>query len=107
MRHDLRLSSAPGWQDLFQTRRQFLNRIGLGLGGLGLATLLTENLPVAAAAAADAADGALASPLLPKQPPLPARARHVVHIFAQGAPSQVDTWDPKPVLAQYDGKPIP
>jgi len=109
MRHDLRLSSAPGWQDLFQTRRQFLNRIGLGLGGLGLATLLAENRPVAAAAGAgaDAADGAMASPLLPKQPPLPARARHVVHIFAQGAPSQVDTWDPKPVLAQYDGKAIP
>jgi hypothetical protein len=53
------------------------------------------------------AEGALNNPLSPKNPPLPAKARHVVHIFAQGAPSQVDTWDPKPTLAQYDGKSIP
>jgi hypothetical protein len=45
--------------------------------------------------------------LLPKPPPLPAKARQVVHIFAQGAPSHVDTWDPKPALAQYDGQAIP
>ena len=45
--------------------------------------------------------------LAPKSPPLPAKAKHVVHIFAQGAPSHVDTWDPKPALAQYDGKSIP
>ena len=45
--------------------------------------------------------------LLPRQPHFPAKAKHVVHIFAQGAPSHVDTWDPKPALAQYDGKSIP
>jgi hypothetical protein len=47
------------------------------------------------------------STLLPKAPPLPAKAKQVVHIFAQGAPSHVDTWDPKPALAQYDGQPLP
>src|SRR5262245_23629097 len=94
------LPDATWLADVFQTRRQFLNRVGLGLGALGLATLLgEETLEAAAAGGAD--------PLLPKTPPLPAQAKHVVHIFAQGAPSQMDTWDPKPTLARFDGKPIP
>ena len=97
--HSLRL------EDLFQTRRQFLNRFGLGFGALGLAAMLGESL-------AGTAVGATTSmgadhPLAPKQPPLSSKAKHVVHIFAQGAPSQVDTWDPKPALGQYDGKSIP
>ena len=90
--------------DYFQTRRQFLNRLGLGLGAVSLATMLGES-PAGAAEAKSAAD--IAGPLMPKAPPLPAKAKHVVHIFAQGAPSQVDTWDHKPALAKYAGKPIP
>jgi len=92
---------SPKLEDLFVTRRQFLQRTGLGLGMLGLATLLGEELSGSTARADDAAT------LLPRNPPLPAKAKHVVHIFAQGAPSHVDTWDHKPALAQYDGKPIP
>ena len=92
-------------EDFFQTRRQFLHRFGMGLGALSLATLLGENTGFAA----DSPDllNAATGPLASKKPPLAAKAKHVVHIFAQGAPSQVDTWDPKPVLAQYDGKSIP
>jgi hypothetical protein len=37
----------------------------------------------------------------------PAKAKHVIHIFAAGAPSQVDTWDPKPELTKLDGKALP
>jgi hypothetical protein len=59
--------------------------------------------PQARAAAAAAA----LSPLAPKDPPLPAKAKHVIHIFAGGAPSHVDTWDPKPALAQYADKTLP
>jgi len=69
----------------------------MGFGALSLSALLSNN-----ALAAEAA-----SPLAPKAPPFPAKARHVIHIFAQGAPSHVDTWDPKPALAAYDGKSIP
>jgi hypothetical protein len=90
-------------EDFFQTRRQFLNRFGLGLGALGLATMLGEHL----VNAADSPETATLHPLAPRPGPLPAKARHVVHIFAQGAPSQVDTWDPKPALTRYDGKSIP
>lgn len=88
-------------EDLFITRRQFLQRAGMGFGMLGLAALLGEELAGSSARAEEIAT------LTPRTPPLPAKAKHVVHIFAQGAPSHVDTWDPKPTLAQYDGKTIP
>src|ERR1041385_3466098 len=85
-------------EDFFLTRRKFLQRAGMGFGALSLAALMGENLfSPSQAVAAD-----LANPLSPKTPPLPAKAKHVVHIFAQGAPSHVDTWDPKPMLDKMD-----
>src|SRR4029077_6427882 len=65
----------------------------------GLATLLATDR-------AARAEGAL-SPLAPRRSPFPGRAKRVLHIFAQGAPSHIDTWDPKPSLARYDGQVIP
>src|SRR5256885_4565209 len=93
---------SPRLEDRFVTRRQFLQRAGMGFGALGLATLLGEEMFGSTARAADQ----LAT-LAPRAPHFPAKAKHVVHIFAQGAPSHVDTWDPKPALAQYNGKSIP
>src|SRR5215475_2493957 len=90
-------------EDLFVTRRQFLQRAGMGFGALSLAALLGEEFFGTSQARAVEA----AASLLPRQSPLPAKAKHVVHIFAQGAPSHVDTWDPKPALQQYDGRSIP
>jgi hypothetical protein len=72
----------------------------MGFGALGLASLLRED----GLFAADSDVGL--SPLAPKIPPFPAKAKRVIHIFAEGAPSQVDTWDPKPGLVKYDGQPI-
>jgi hypothetical protein len=101
-------------EDLFQTRRQFLNRFGMGFGALGLSALLGEGgLSAAWAGAEDlgpllgAGSNPSGNPLVPRKPPLQAKARCVVHIFAQGAPSQVDTWDPKPELVRADGKSVP
>src|SRR3954470_13502653 len=94
---------APRLEDHFVTRRQFLHRVGMGFGALGLATLLGENM----FGGSSEARAMEAASLLPRQPHFPAKAKHVVHIFAQGAPSHVDTWDPKPALARYDGKSIP
>jgi len=90
-------------ETFFQTRRQFLSRFGMGMGALGLASLLGPELllPESTQASGDV------SSLTPKIPPLPAKAKHVVHIFAQGAPSHIDTFDPKPELAKYDGQPLP
>src|SRR5438093_5349955 len=83
--------------DLFITRRQFLQRAGMGFGALSLAALLGETLGGSTANAIEQA-----ATLTPRAPQFPAKAKHVVHIFAQGAPSHVDTWDPKPALSQYD-----
>jgi len=81
-------------------RRQFLTRLGMGFGGLSLAALLSEE-----ALFAQQADSGF-SPMSPKLPPYPGKAKRVLHIFAQGAPSQVDTWDPKPALLRAQGQPI-
>jgi uncharacterized protein (DUF1501 family) len=75
------------------SRREFLARCGMGLGALGLTSLLAEEMLAAAGQG--------------KQPQFAAKAKHVIHIFAQGAPSQVDTWDPKPELTKMDGKALP
>src|ERR1051326_3137470 len=84
-------------EDVLCSRRQFLARCGLGLGALGLASLLSED---AIAAATGAANGVKATHF-------PAKAKHVIHIFAQGAPSHIDTWDPKPALAKYEDQTLP
>jgi hypothetical protein len=47
------------------------------------------------------------NPLAPKKPHFPARARRVIHIYLNGGPSQLDTFDPKPLLKKYDGKKLP
>jgi hypothetical protein len=85
----------------FLTRRDFLTRSGLGFGGLSLAALFGLN-PFDARAATG-----VAGPLAPKSPHFAAKAKAVVQIFAPGAPSTVDTWDPKPELTKADGQKIP
>jgi Uncharacterized protein conserved in bacteria len=47
------------------------------------------------------------NPLAPKAPHFPARAKHVIYLFLNGGPSQVDTFDPKPMLDKYHGQPMP
>ncbi len=84
----------------FLSRRDLLRRAGMGVGMLGLATLLAEE-----AQGADAPRSP-ADPLAPKQPHFPGKAKRVVHLFMNGGPSQVDTFDPKPLLAKYHGKPL-
>ncbi len=88
-------------EDYFLTRRQFLNRVGLGLGALSLATLLDPMDLIAAPGPTPNLN-----PLAPRPPPFAGKAKSVIHIFAQGAPSQVDTWDPKPALTRMNGKTI-
>jgi hypothetical protein len=80
------------------SRRELLTRSGMGLAALALNGLMD-------AAPAVAADSL--NPLAPKSPRLRARAKRVIHIFANGGPSQVDTFDPKPALAKYAGMSLP
>jgi hypothetical protein len=84
----------------FHSRRDFLVRGGLGMGGLSLAALFGIN-PFDLEAAGPV------GPLAPKAPHFPVKAKSIIQIFAGGAPSTVDTWDPKPELVANDGKKIP
>src|SRR5262252_9059478 len=96
----------PRLEDLFLTRRDFLGRCGMGLGIVGLASLLGQQFASAAALAPGDAVSSN-SPLAPRSAHFPAKARRVIHIFANGGPSHVDTFDPKPALTRLHGKPLP
>ncbi|HEV3445993.1 MAG TPA: DUF1501 domain-containing protein [Gemmataceae bacterium] len=96
-------SHQPNPGDCSLTRRELLRRGGMGLGLLGLAGVLAgEGLLLSSARAATDI-----KPLAPKQPHFRARAKQVVHLFMNGGPSHVDTFDPKPLLDRYHGKPLP
>jgi hypothetical protein len=79
------------------SRRDFLVRNGLGMGGLSLAAMFGIN-PF---------DAQAAGPLAPKNPHFPVKAKAIIQIFAGGAPSTVDTWDPKPELTKMNGQKLP
>ncbi|MBM3821966.1 MAG: DUF1501 domain-containing protein [Verrucomicrobia bacterium] len=87
-------------EHLFQTRREFLNRCGMGFGALGLASLFSS-------LSASAPDAPALSPLASRPAQFGAKAKRVIHLFMNGGPSHVDTFDPKPLLNQYHGKPLP
>lgn len=106
-------------RDLAQTRRQWLNRTGMGLGSLALGMMFQEE----GLLAADSSAGKLVppplnlgtnnnleaglNPLSPKLPHFRPRAKRMIHIFANGGPSHVDTFDRKESLQKYHGKPLP
>jgi hypothetical protein len=95
---DLKYTAANGCKrELLVTRRDFLTRTGMGMGGVALSALLAG---VASANAAPPNTKAKAAPL-------PSKVKHVIHIFASGAPSHVDTFDYKPALEQYRGQKVP
>ena len=76
------------------TRREMLNRVSLGFGGLALHHLLSESTVQAATSKHRVAM-------------LRPRAKRVIFLFMHGGPSHVDLFDPKPELQANDGKPLP
>jgi hypothetical protein len=77
------------------TRREMLERCANGFGAVALAALLAEE-----GGAADPNPGGGRKPVQHH----PAKARNVIFLYMDGGPSQVDTFDPKPLLARYDGR---
>jgi len=78
-------------------RRQLLQRAGLGFGAVALSELLP----------AVSRGESTANPMAAKQPHYSARAKSVIHLFMNGGPSHLDTFDPKPALQKYAGSEIP
>src|SRR5689334_23374069 len=82
------------------SRRAMLKNSGIGLGMLGLAGILSDTGELSAATSS-------AKSIVEKSPHFAPRAKRVIHIFLNGGPSQVDTFDPKPALEKYAGQPLP
>src|SRR5882757_8833594 len=84
------------------TRRHFFQNCQVGLGALGLASLLGDG-PLSA----DPQAGATDSPSSPRQGHFPAKAKSVIFMFMAGGPSQLELFDPKPKLQEMNGEVIP
>jgi len=76
------------------TRRALLRQLGAGFGSLAFKALAQ-------------AESERQNPLAPRLGPWPARAKRVIFLFMHGGPSQIDTFDWKPLLVRDDGKPLP
>ena len=84
------------------TRRHFFGDAGLGIGSLGLASLLSGNN-----ALGKEEERQPVNPLAPRQAHFPARAKRVIYLFMAGGPSQLELFDFKPKLQEMDGQVIP
>jgi hypothetical protein len=84
------------------TRRHFFSKCAVGLGGIALGALLSENKILAAEPKIR-----LANPLDPKAPHFKAKAKNIIYLFMAGGPSQLELFDYKPELIKYNGKEIP
>lgn len=82
------------------SRRQWLQKSACGFGNVALLSLLASESPARGATAGD-------GPLVARPPHFPAKARRVVFLFMHGGVSHVDSFDPKPKLAEMNGKPPP
>lgn len=74
-------------------RRDFLRRSLAGIGTLALTDLMRG--------------AAVADPLSPKAPHFAPKAKNVIFLFQEGAPSQMDLFDPKPGLQKWHGQSLP
>ncbi len=84
-----------------QSRRNFLQNCAGGVGIFALADLLTAEGLTAASALPNV------SPLAPKIPHFPPKAKHVIFMFMEGGPSQFELFDEKPALQKYNGQSLP
>lgn len=78
-------------------RREMLSQAAHGFGAVALSSMLGHKL-------ASASSGPATNSLTPKDTHFPAKAKQIIFLYMDGGPSQVDSFDPKPVLDQYDGR---
>jgi len=85
----------------YLNRRGLLQRSALGIGGMALSAMLGSE-----SRANETADRSIA-PLAPRGPHFQPKAKRVIHLFMNGGPSHLDTFDPKPLLNKNHGKVLP
>ncbi len=86
---------------LLTNRRHFFGRSAMGIGGAALASMLSENGLLRAAPAGGGTNG------LPGLPHFAPKAKRVIYLFQNGAPTHCDLYDYKPLLKEMHGKPVP
>lgn len=96
------MPQTPRNDDSLVSRRALLSSCFNGMGALGLASVLGS--PVTALRGAAMEGLSSSNPLACRPPHFAAKAKHIIHLWMNGAPSQVDTFDPKPALAQFAGQ---
>jgi hypothetical protein len=79
------------------SRRNILRTAANGFGAVALEAMLQRELGA----------GVRVNPLAPKLPHFAAKAKSVIFLFMVGAPSHIDTFDPKPALKKYEGQKLP
>src|SRR6185369_5123361 len=89
----------------FPSRRELLATAGSGFGLLALADLLAAE--DGRAKPGRSPDDRAANPYAVRKPHFAAKAKRVIFLYMPGGPSHVDTFDPKPKLAEMNGKPLP
>jgi hypothetical protein len=82
------------------TRRHFFRQNGLSIGTIALAALLQEH--ACSQQAHDPSD-----PLAPRAPHFAPRIKNIIYLFMVGGPSQIDLFDPKPKLNEWNERPVP
>jgi hypothetical protein len=90
----------------FRSRRDFMFQTGGGISGLALAYLLNQDGLLGASPNSCATNSPVPSPLTARKPQFTPRATSVISMFMSGGVSHVDTFDPKPALSKYSGKPL-
>ncbi|MDG1896928.1 MAG: DUF1501 domain-containing protein [Fuerstiella sp.] len=84
------------------SRRNALNRVALGFGGLAFNSLVAETRGDEATA-----HTANSGPMAPRKPHLPPKAKRIIFLFMHGGPSHIDLFDPKPLLTRDSGQQLP
>ncbi len=90
-----------------QTRRDFLTSNASGLGLIGLGAMLTQDGVLSPRSVMAAESDSVINPLAPKAPHFAPKAKSCIFIFLEGAPSQIDLFDPKPKLNEMHGQKLP
>lgn len=88
-------------------RRDALRRIGGGFAMMSFASMVGESLARAATTSGTSLDGAAGKPWMLQEPGFKPKAKHVIFLFMNGGISHIDSFDPKPMLTKFDGKPMP
>jgi hypothetical protein len=87
------------------SRRECLNRLALGVGGIALADLIAQDATAAPANPPSVSPASASG--LPGLPHFPAKAKRIIYLFQSGGPSQLDLYDYKPLLNARHGEQLP